>query len=81
MQNRGAWQECAAFAASALRRELPGRSSSRKPLRIAESPLGTSADDAAARAAFTALGKNAPPGPPWKSSAGSIAALTYPSPG
>jgi hypothetical protein len=62
MQNRAAWPECAAFAASALRRELPGPLFVQEALRmrgLAEWHLG---DVAAARASFVALGKSAPPG-------------------
>jgi hypothetical protein len=62
MQNRAAWPECAAFAASALRRELPGPLFVQEALRmrgLAEWHLG---DVAAARASFVALGKAAPPG-------------------
>jgi len=62
MQNRAAWAECAAFAASALRRELPGPLFVQEALRmrgLAEWHLG---DVAAARASFLALGKDAPPG-------------------
>jgi len=62
MQNRVAWQECAAFAASALRRELPGPLFIQEALRMRGIAAWHIGDDAAARAAFTALGKNAPPG-------------------
>src|SRR6266403_1823384 len=62
MQNRAAWQECAAFAASALRRELPGPLFLQEALRMRGIAAWHVGDDAAARAAFTALGKNAPPG-------------------
>jgi hypothetical protein len=62
MQNRAAWQECAAFAASALRRELPGPLFVQEALRMRGIAAWHVGDDAAARAAFTALGKNAPPG-------------------
>jgi len=62
MQNRAAWQECAAFAASALRRELPGPLFVQEALRMRGIAAWHVGDDAAARAAFTTLGKNAPPG-------------------
>ncbi len=62
MQNRAAWQQCAAFAASALRRELPGPLFLQEALRMRGIAAWHVGDDAAARAAFTALGKNAPPG-------------------
>ena len=62
MQNRGAWPECAVFAASALRRELPGPLFVQEALRMRGIAAWHVGDDASARAAFTALGKDAPPG-------------------
>src|SRR5437016_4639417 len=62
MQNRGAWAECATFAASALRRELPGPLFVQEALRMRGIAAWHTADDASARAAFLALGKDAPPG-------------------
>jgi len=62
MQNRGAWAECATFAASALRRELPGPLFVQEALRMQGIAAWHTADDASARAAFIALGKDAPPG-------------------
>jgi hypothetical protein len=62
MQNRGAWPECAAFAASALRRELPGRLFLHEALRMKGIAAWHAGDDAAAREAFTALGADTSPG-------------------
>jgi hypothetical protein len=62
MQNRAAWPECASFAASALRRELPGPLFVEEALRMRGIAAWHIGDDAVARAAFTALGKDAPPG-------------------
>ncbi len=62
MQNRGAWAECATFAASALRRELPGPLFVQEALRMQGIAAWHTADDASARAAFIALGKDPPPG-------------------
>jgi hypothetical protein len=62
MQNRMAWPECAAFAASALRRELPGPLFVQEALRMRGIAAWHAGDVAAARAAFTALGKDATPG-------------------
>ena len=62
MQNRAAWPECATFAASALGRELPGPRFVQEALRMRGIAAWHLGDDAAARAAFTALGKDAPPG-------------------
>jgi hypothetical protein len=62
MENRGAWQECVSFCRSALSRELPGPLFVQEAWRmrgIAAWHLGDRAD---ARAAFTELGKDAPPG-------------------
>jgi tetratricopeptide (TPR) repeat protein len=62
MQNRMAWAECAAFAASALRRELPGPLFVQEALRMRGIAAWHVGDVAAARAAFTALGKDPTPG-------------------
>src|SRR5207248_11310102 len=62
MQNRAAWPECAAFAASALRRELPGPLLVQDALRMRGIAAWHVGDDASARAAFVALGRDAPPG-------------------
>src|SRR5439155_1447171 len=62
MQNLGAWPECAVFAASALRRELPGPLFVQEALRMRGIAAWHVGDDASARAAFAALGKDAPPG-------------------
>ncbi|HET7784655.1 MAG TPA: hypothetical protein VFL36_01670 [Myxococcales bacterium] len=62
MQNRGAWEECASFCRSALSRELPGPLFVEEAWRmrgIAAWHLGDRAD---AAAAFSQLGKDAPPG-------------------
>ncbi|HET9754162.1 MAG TPA: hypothetical protein VFP52_14410, partial [Myxococcales bacterium] len=62
MQNRGAWRECASFAASALSRELPGPLFVQEALRMSGIAAWHLGDRAAALAAFSALGKDAPPG-------------------
>jgi hypothetical protein len=62
MQNRAAWPECASFAANALRRELPSPLFLQEALRMRGIAAWHAGDLAAARAAFTALGKDAPPG-------------------
>jgi hypothetical protein len=62
MQNRAAWPECASFAASALRRELPGPLFVQESVRMRGMAAWHNGELATARAAFTALGKNAPPG-------------------
>jgi len=62
MQNRAAWPECASFAASALRRELPGPLFVQEALRMRGLAAWHLGDVPAARAAFNALGKDAPPG-------------------
>jgi len=62
MQNRAAWPECAAFAASALRRELPGPLFVQEALRMRGIAAWHTGDEAAARAAFNALGKDPSPG-------------------
>jgi len=62
MQNRAAWRECATFAASALRRELPGALFVQEALRMRGIAAWHVGDDASSRAAFIALGKDAPPG-------------------
>ncbi len=62
MQNRAAWPECAAFAASALRRELPNRLFVHEALRMKGIAAWHNGDDKAAREAFTALGADPSPG-------------------
>jgi tetratricopeptide (TPR) repeat protein len=62
MQSRGARPECARFVASALARELPGPLFTQEALRMRGIAAWHLGDDATARDAFTALGKNAPPG-------------------
>ena len=62
MQNRAAWPECAAFAASALRRELPGPAFVQEALRMRGIAAWHTGEDSVAREAFTALGKGATPG-------------------
>jgi hypothetical protein len=62
MQNRAAWPECASFAASALRRDLPGPLFVQEALRMRGIAAWHVGDTATARAAFTALGKDATPG-------------------
>lgn len=62
LQNRGAWPDCAKYAASALSRELPGPLFVQEALRMRGIAAWRSGDLPAARAAFTALGKGAPPG-------------------
>ena len=62
MQNRSAWAECARFVASVLARELPGPLFAQESLRMRGIAAWHLDDGATARDAFTALGKNAPPG-------------------
>lgn len=62
MQNRAAWPECAAFAASALRRELPGPLFLHEALRMRGIAAWHTGDEAAAREAFRALGAFPSPG-------------------
>jgi hypothetical protein len=62
MQNRGAWLECLRFVASALSRDLPGPLFVQEALRMRGIAAWHMGDDATAREAFTALGKDAPPG-------------------
>ena len=62
MQNRGAWPQCAAFAASALRRDLPGPLFVQEALRMRGIAAWHTGEGAEARAAFTALGKDSTPG-------------------
>ena len=62
MQNRAAWPECASFAASALRRDLPGPLFVQEALRMRGIAAWHVGDPATARAAFTALGKDATTG-------------------
>jgi len=62
LQNRGAWEACARYADSALRRELLGPLFVQESLRMRGIAAWHLRDTAAARAAFTALGRDAPPG-------------------
>ncbi len=62
LQNRGAWQQCSVYVASALARELPGPLFVQEALRMRGISAWHLGDDTAAREAFTALGKDAPPG-------------------
>ncbi|HUJ26345.1 MAG TPA: hypothetical protein VLW85_10020 [Myxococcales bacterium] len=62
LQNRATWEDCAKYAASALGRELPGPRFVEEALRMRGIAAWHLGDAAAARAAFTALGKDAPPG-------------------
>ncbi|TMA27820.1 MAG: hypothetical protein E6J78_09125 [Deltaproteobacteria bacterium] len=62
MQNRGAWQECLRFAESALSRELPDARFIEEALRMKGIAAWHLGNDAMAREAFLALGKDAPPG-------------------
>jgi hypothetical protein len=62
LQNRGAWEACARYAQNALGRELPGPLFVQEALRIRGIAAWHLRDLPAARTAFTALGKDAPPG-------------------
>ena len=62
LQNRGAWSECLKYVASALSRDLPGPLFVQEALRMRGIAAWHLHDDAAARTAFSALGKDAPPG-------------------
>ena len=62
LQNRGAWPDCAKYVASALGRELPGPLFLQEALRMRGIAAWHLGDFATARAAFTVLGKDAPPG-------------------
>ncbi len=62
MQNRAAWEECLRFASSALSRDLPDARFLQEGLRMRGLSAWHLGDDTAAREAFTALGKDAPPG-------------------
>ena len=62
LQNRGAWTECLGYLASALSRDLPGPLFLQEALRMRGIAAWHMGDAATARAAFTALGKDAPPG-------------------
>ena len=62
LQNRGAWPDCGRYAASALTRALPGALFTQEALRMRGIAAWHVGDDAAARAAFAALGRDAPPG-------------------
>ena len=62
LQNRGAWAECLKYATNALTRDLPGPLFAQEALRMRGISAWHLGDDAIARAAFTELGKDAPPG-------------------
>jgi len=62
LQNRGAWLECLKYLAGALSRDLPGPLFTQEALRMRGIAAWHVGDDATARIAFTALGKDAPPG-------------------
>jgi len=62
LQNRGAWPDCAKYVASALGRELPGPLFLQESLRMLGIAAWHLGDFVKARAAFTALGKDAAPG-------------------
>ena len=62
LQNSAAWPECLAYARAALSRQLPGPLFRQEALRMQGLAAWHLGDDAAARAAFTALGEGAPPG-------------------
>ena len=62
LQNRGAWSECLKYAASALSRDLPGPLFLQEALRMRGIAAWHLGDAATARASFTALGREAPPG-------------------
>ncbi|HEY2028589.1 MAG TPA: hypothetical protein VGH20_05215 [Myxococcales bacterium] len=62
LQNRAAWEACARYAGNALRRSLPGPLFVQESLRMRGISAWHLRDAAAARAAFTELGKDAPPG-------------------
>ena len=61
-KNRGAWAECLKYATNALTRDLPGPLFAQEALRMRGISAWHLGDDAIARAAFTELGKDAPPG-------------------
>ena len=62
LQNRGAWSECLKYLASALSRDLPGPLFIQEALRMRGTAAWHLGDRATGRAAFSALGKDAPPG-------------------
>jgi hypothetical protein len=62
LQNRGAWEACARFAQNALGRELPGPLFVQEAQRMRGIAAWHLRDAATAKLAFTALGKDAPPG-------------------
>jgi tetratricopeptide (TPR) repeat protein len=62
LQNRGAWEACARYAQSALGRNLPGPLFVQESLRMRGIAAWHLRDAPSARAAFTALGRDAPPG-------------------
>ena len=62
LQARGAWAECARETSSALSRTLPGPLFLQEALRLRGVAAWHLGDLATARTAFSALGKDAPPG-------------------
>ncbi len=62
LQNHGDWEECARLTAEALARKLPGPLFVEEALRMSGLAAWHLGDAAAARAAFTRLGKGASPG-------------------
>jgi hypothetical protein len=62
LQNKGAWEACARYAQNALNRELPGPLFVQEAQRMRGIAAWHLRDAAVAKLAFTALGKDAPPG-------------------
>ena len=62
LQNKGAWEACSHYAQNALGRELPGPLFVQEALRMRGIAAWHVRDAALAKTAFTALGKDAPPG-------------------
>lgn len=62
LQNHAAWAECILYTRAALSRGLPGPLFRQEALRMQGIAAWHLGDDALARAAFTALGADAPPG-------------------
>jgi tetratricopeptide (TPR) repeat protein len=62
LQNRGEWEACVHYSQSALTHDLPGPLFIQEALRMRGIAAWHLRDAAGARTAFTALGKDAPPG-------------------
>jgi tetratricopeptide (TPR) repeat protein len=62
LQNRGSWEACARYAQIALSRDLPGPLFVQEALRMRGIAAWHLRDAPVARIAFTALGRDAPPG-------------------